>query len=63
MLAEHGASIAEVSLMLGFANQSHFTRVFHKMTGTTPKRFRENSARTVLQSRAWTQLLETRRTN
>ena len=49
LLAEHHASIAEVSLMLGFANQSHFTRVFHKMTGTTPKRFRENSARTVLQ--------------
>jgi AraC family transcriptional regulator len=49
LLAEQRASIAEVSLMLGFANQSHFTRVFRKMTGTTPKRFREDSARTVLQ--------------
>ena len=49
LLAEHHASIAEISLMLGFANQSHFTRVFHKMTGTTPKRFRDDSARTVLQ--------------
>ena len=25
----------------GFADQSHFTRVFHRMTGTTPARFRK----------------------
>ena len=35
--------------MLGFANQSHFTRVFHKMTGITPKRFRDDRAKTVVQ--------------
>lgn len=40
LLAEQHVSIAEISLMLGFANQSHFTRVFRKMTGVTPKRFR-----------------------
>ncbi len=50
LLAEQRASISEISLMLGFANQSHFTRVFHKMTGITPKQFRDDMARTVLQS-------------
>ena len=50
LLAEQRASIAEISLMLGFANQSHFTRIFHKMTGTTPKRFRDDRARTLLQT-------------
>jgi AraC family transcriptional regulator len=49
LLAEQRASIAEISLMLGFANQSHFTRVFHKTTGVTPKRFRNDRAKTVLQ--------------
>lgn len=48
LLAAQRASIAEISLMLGFANQSHFTRVFHKMTGMTPKRFRNERAKTVL---------------
>jgi AraC family transcriptional regulator len=50
LLAEQRASIAEISLMLGFANQSHFTRVFRKITGITPKRFRSDRAKTVLQS-------------
>ncbi|HUJ40779.1 MAG TPA: AraC family transcriptional regulator [Candidatus Acidoferrales bacterium] len=32
--------LCELSLALGFADQSHFTRVFHVFTGTTPARFR-----------------------
>ena len=35
-----GNSIAEISLAVGFADQSHFTRVFRKATGMTPARFR-----------------------
>jgi len=33
-------SMAEISLATGFADQSHFTRSFHRLTGMTPARFR-----------------------
>lgn len=33
-------SISELALNLGFSDQSHFSRAFRKMTGTTPKRYR-----------------------
>ena len=39
-LAEGKRSIAEVSLLLGFANQSHFTRTFGRITGIPPRRYR-----------------------
>jgi AraC family transcriptional regulator len=39
-LAEGKRSIAEVSLLLGFANQSHFTRTFGRITGISPRRYR-----------------------
>ena len=35
-----GASLAEISCDLGFADQSHFTRTFHSITGTSPAAFR-----------------------
>jgi AraC family transcriptional regulator len=35
------SAIVEVALELGFASQSHFTDVFRRMTGTTPKRYRQ----------------------
>jgi AraC family transcriptional regulator len=34
------ASLAEISCELGFADQSHFTRIFHSITGTSPGAFR-----------------------
>ena len=34
------ASLAEISCDLGFADQSHFTRTFHSITGTSPGAFR-----------------------
>ena len=34
------ASLAEISCDLGFADQSHFTRTFHSITGTSPAAFR-----------------------
>ncbi len=39
LLREGKLSIADISLQLGFSDQSHFTRVFHKITGVTPKKF------------------------
>jgi AraC family transcriptional regulator len=37
LLNSRDMSIAEVALSLGFASQSHFSDVFRKMTGRTPK--------------------------
>jgi len=38
-------SIAEVALGCGFADQSHFTREFHRYAGRTPREYREWYAR------------------
>jgi len=35
-----GKTVAEIALEAGFADQSHFTRVFKSLTGTTPARYR-----------------------
>jgi AraC family transcriptional regulator len=35
-----GISLADISLATGFADQSHFTRAFRKVTGMTPAAFR-----------------------
>jgi AraC family transcriptional regulator len=35
-------SVAEVAFSLGFASQSHFTAVFRRLTGTTPKCYQTN---------------------
>lgn len=37
------SSINEVALSVGFTNQSHFTYVFRRLMGTTPKRYRKMS--------------------
>jgi transcriptional regulator GlxA family with amidase domain len=36
------ASLAEVALSCGFADQSHFTREFHRQFGRTPRDYREH---------------------
>jgi AraC-like DNA-binding protein len=36
-LLRAGRPIAEVSAQMGFADQSHFTRVFKQQTRVTPK--------------------------
>ena len=41
LLAQSELPVAEVALACGFANQSHFTRVFREVTGSTPARFRD----------------------
>lgn len=40
-LAEPRLSLAEVALECGFADQSHFQRVFKRVTGSTPGEFRK----------------------
>jgi AraC family transcriptional regulator len=39
-MREPELSIAEISLALGFSDQSHFTRTFRRVTGTSPGQFR-----------------------
>lgn len=39
-LAESQRSIADIAAQLGFADQSHFSRVFVRMIGSTPGRYR-----------------------
>jgi AraC family transcriptional regulator len=38
-LAVGQMSISELAFNLGFSDQSHFSRAFRKMTGTTPKQY------------------------
>lgn len=35
--------ISEIALACGFSDQSHFTRVFSKLVGTSPARYRQNA--------------------
>jgi len=48
LLATGRMSLIEVALTLGFADQSHFTEVFRKVTGTTPKRYQKVHAPSVV---------------
>lgn len=41
LLNYQGEKIVDVALACGFANQSHFTKHFHKLTGMTPKAYRD----------------------
>ena len=43
LLLMRSMSVAEVALTLGFASQSHFTDVFRRLTGTTPKRYQQHT--------------------
>jgi len=44
MLADAGASLADVACATGFADQSHFTRVFSRTVGTSPGAWRRTQA-------------------
>jgi AraC-like DNA-binding protein len=39
-LKDEALSIAEVSRLAGFRTQEHFTKVFRKIVGVTPREFR-----------------------
>ncbi|SER03048.1 transcriptional regulator, AraC family [Solimonas aquatica] len=40
-LEDRGLSLAEIALLLGYAEQSAFTRAFRRWTGRTPRAFRQ----------------------
>lgn len=40
LLADDCLPLVEVGLSVGFQNQSHFTTLFHRLTGVTPKAYR-----------------------
>ena len=42
-LKDEALSIAEVSRLTGFRTQEHFTKVFRKIVGVTPRKFRSMS--------------------
>ena len=44
-LAREDVRIVDVAASLGFADQSHFTRVFRELTGTTPASYRRSTRR------------------
>ncbi len=41
MLSRTNIPLTDIAVRCGFADQSHFTRVFKARVGTTPGRFRE----------------------
>jgi AraC-like DNA-binding protein len=43
--------LAEIAASAGFADQSHFTRVFRRQVGTTPARYREQAQSRTFQNR------------
>jgi AraC family transcriptional regulator len=43
LLAENRLPISEITQMTGFSDQSHFTTVFRKISGTTPKQYQLRS--------------------
>jgi AraC-like DNA-binding protein len=44
MLTDAGASLADVACATGFADQSHFTRVFSRTVGMSPGAWRRSQA-------------------
>ncbi|WP_339384517.1 helix-turn-helix transcriptional regulator [Oscillatoria sp. FACHB-1407] len=44
LLKQQHLSISDIAIQCGFANQSHFTRLFSKFTHTTPKLYRDSQA-------------------
>jgi AraC family transcriptional regulator len=42
LLRQQCLPIAEIALQCGFANQTHFTKIFRRLIGITPKTYREN---------------------
>ncbi len=45
MLAKTEETLIDIGLRVGCADQSHFTALFHKHVGMTPKAYREHARR------------------
>jgi YesN/AraC family two-component response regulator len=50
LLLEDNINIADVSYLVGFNDQSYFSKVFKKLTGSTPKNFKTTMGRPLPQS-------------
>jgi AraC family transcriptional regulator len=50
-LTDSASTLADVALETGFADQSHFTRVFKRHVGLTPAAYRKMAARTTVRSK------------
>ncbi len=48
LLESTGYAVSEVAMEVGFHNLSHFHRCFRRVTGTTPRRYRERRHRTIV---------------
>ena len=46
LLLSEQLTITEIAILVGFCDQSYFNKVFKKVTGVTPKKFREQSGTT-----------------
>lgn len=42
LLEQSSGYLAEIARQVGFADQSQFTRVFHRIVGMTPSEYRKN---------------------
>jgi AraC family transcriptional regulator len=45
LLLDHRISIATIATLVGFADQSHLTKIFRRYAGTTPREWREMQKR------------------
>jgi YesN/AraC family two-component response regulator len=50
LLLNEQVPLVDISSLVGFEGQSYFSKVFKKMTGMTPGRFREARGRNVINS-------------
>lgn len=51
LMAQSEASLTDVALAVGFADQSHFSRSFRRLTGVTPAHWRREKRTTVQAAR------------
>jgi AraC family transcriptional regulator len=51
LLTETDASLSEIGLQIGCADQSHFTALFHKYVAMTPKAYRDNTETSLVSER------------
>lgn len=47
LLMEEGNKLVDIAVMVGFDDQSYFTRVFKRITGVSPSRYRKSKGRNI----------------
>jgi AraC-like DNA-binding protein len=43
LMSDRSISLTEIAYLTGFSDQSHFTRIFKKFTGSNPSEYRRKS--------------------